>query len=69
MDAIKSHRSLSRKYLHMLLNEQLMKLNFSYGVGEIYYGLQFLPRCTVIYPYIFCMLSVSSVSHPASDFS
>ncbi|XP_035705612.1 uncharacterized protein LOC118434945 isoform X2 [Folsomia candida] len=45
MDVIRSTRNLSRKFLHLLLIEQLLKLNLSFGVAEVYYGLEFLPRC------------------------
>lgn len=47
MDVIRSTRNLSRKFLHLLLIEQLLKLNLSFGVAEVYYGLEFLPRCKV----------------------
>ncbi|CAL8084494.1 unnamed protein product [Orchesella dallaii] len=46
MEVIRSTRSLNRKFLHLLVQEQLLSLNLSLGIGEVYYGLQFLPRCT-----------------------
>ncbi|ODM98086.1 F-box/LRR-repeat protein 20 [Orchesella cincta] len=46
MEVIRSTRSLNRKFLHLLVKEQLLSLNLSLGIGEVYYGLRFLPRCT-----------------------
>lgn len=47
MEVIRSKMSLNRKYLHLLILEQLQSLNLSLGIGEVYYGLHFLPRCKV----------------------
>lgn len=47
MEVIRSKMSLNRKFLHLLILEQLQSLNLSLGIGEVYYGLHFLPRCKV----------------------
>ncbi|CAG7825672.1 unnamed protein product [Allacma fusca] len=45
MEVIGERRSLTRKFLHLLILEQLETLNLSFGTGEIHYGFQFLLRC------------------------
>lgn len=47
MEVIRATRSLNRKFLHLLIKEQLLSLNLSLGIGEVYYALTFLPRCKV----------------------
>jgi len=47
MVCVNEEKSLSRKFLHLLMQEQLQTLDLSFGVGEIHYGIMFLPRCKV----------------------
>lgn len=45
MHIIRTTRSLTRKYLHLLLREQLLKMNLSFGIGEgnpTFYNILFI---------------------------
>jgi NAD(P)H-hydrate repair Nnr-like enzyme with NAD(P)H-hydrate dehydratase domain len=48
MEVISERRALHRKHLHILLQEQILNLNLSFGMGDAYHGFEFMKeRCKV----------------------
>jgi len=48
MDVLSERRSLHRRHLHILLQEQIRNLNLSFGIGDAYHGFEFMKqRCKV----------------------
>jgi hypothetical protein len=48
MEVLSERRSLHRRHLHILLQEQTQNLNLSYGIGDAYHGFEFVKqRCKV----------------------
>jgi hypothetical protein len=48
MEVICERRALHRRHLHILLQEQVQKLNLSFGIGDAYHGFEFMKeRCKV----------------------
>jgi hypothetical protein len=49
LEVINEHRTLHRKHLHILLQEQIQNLNLSFGIGDSYHGFEFMKeRCKVM---------------------
>jgi hypothetical protein len=48
MEVISERRSLHRRHLQILLQEQIQNLNLSFGIGDAYHGFEFMKqRCKV----------------------
>jgi hypothetical protein len=48
MEVLSERRSLHRRHLHILLQEQIQNLNLSCGIGDAYHGFEFMKqRCKV----------------------